>query len=743
MPHIRFGCSLCACWLLCLGTLLLVTRVGLADGVPRVLPEGNLPDDVRLGALKDLNGYFPFAPPATAEAWQERAEKVRRHLLVTQGLWPMPERTPANPVIHGKLDLGDYTVEKVFFESYPGHFVTGNLYRPKGAEGVKNADGRRPAVLSPHGHWLNGRFYDQGAKEIRQALVNGEERFEDSGRSPLQARCAQLARMGCVVFHYDMLGMADSRQIVHNPGVRAAMNTTENWGFFSPQAELRAQNMMGLQTYNSIRALDFLTELPDVDPERTGVTGASGGGTQTFMLCALDSRPKVAFPAVMVSTAMQGGCTCENACGLRVGTGNVEIAALFAPKPLGMTAAEDWTREIATKGLPELQQLYNMLGAKDAVMARPLLQFGHNYNYVSRAVMYSWINKHLGLGLEEPIVEEDYRRLSREEMTVWDDKHPLPPSGDDYERSLLSYLTQTSNKQLAALEPLDAARLDRYRDVVGQAFQVLVGRELPAAGEVTHELTSEEDRGDYLEFTGLVNHMPAGESLPVIMLQPKQWNRNVVIWLDGQGKQGLYHSGGELQLAIKKLLGGGTAVIGADLLYQGEFLADGKPLEKQRMTGDGKRANYAGYTFGYNAPLFAQRVHDALSLVSFAVHHAAAPARVDLVGVNGAAPIAAAATLEAHDKIGRLAVDTQGFRFGAVNQFDDVNFWPGAVKYGDLPALLALAAPRPLWIAGEQEKALLQTQAAYDAAGKKENLHLHSARGDKLAEAAADWLLAQ
>ncbi|MBX3411239.1 MAG: acetylxylan esterase [Pirellulales bacterium] len=713
----------------------------VAGGAPRVFPAGKLPNDARLGPLKDLNGYFPFAPPATPEAWQARAEKVRRQLLVSQGLWPMPERTPANPVIHGEIDLGDYTVEKVFFESYPGHFVTGNLYRPKGAAGVKNAEGRRPAVLSPHGHWLNGRFYDQGAKEIRKAIVNGEERFEDSGRSPLQARCAQLARMGCVVFHYDMLGMADSRQIVHNPGVREAMNTTENWGFFSPQAELRLQNMMGLQTYNSIRALDFLSELPDVDPARIAVTGASGGGTQTFMLGALDPRPKVAFPAVMVSTAMQGGCTCENACGLRVDTGNVEIAALFAPKPLGMTAADDWTREIATKGLPELQTLYEMLGVRDHVMARPLLQFGHNYNYVSRAVMYSWLNQHLGLGLEEPVVEEDYQRLSREQLTVWDDEHPLPPTGDEYERSLLRYLTETSNQQLAALEPRDAEGLERYRGVVGAAFDVLIGRDLPAAGEVTHELASEEDRGDYLEFTGTIDYAKAGESLPALMLQPKKWNRHVAIWLDGEGKQGLYDSSGELSSAIKKLLAEGTAIVGADLLYQGEFLDEGKPLERQRMVGDGKRPNYAGYTFGYNPTLFARRVHDVLSLVSFAAHHETAPARIDLVGVNGAGPIAAVAALQVGDKLGRLAIDTRGFRFASANQLDDVNLWPGSVKYGDLPAILALIAPRPIWVAGEQEKDLPLVQAAYQAAASRENLQIDAAPSAERGETAATWLL--
>ena len=90
----------------------------------------------------------------------------------------------------------------------------------------------------------------------------------------------------------------------------------------------------------------------------------------------------------MVGTAMQGGCTCENACLLRVETGNVELAALFAPKPLGMTAADDWTKEMPTKGFPELQRQFAMLGAPQNVMLTPLLQFQHNYNYPSRAAMY-------------------------------------------------------------------------------------------------------------------------------------------------------------------------------------------------------------------------------------------------------------------------------------------------------------------------------------------------------------------
>src|SRR5262245_48643534 len=130
----------------------LVFASSALGGSPRVLPEGKQPGDVRLGPLKDLNGYFPFTVPASKEEWEARAAKVRRQIALSQGIWPMPEKTPLNPMIHGRIDKGDYTVEKVFFESVPGFFVTGNLYRPK------NARGKVPGVLFAHGHWNDGRF---------------------------------------------------------------------------------------------------------------------------------------------------------------------------------------------------------------------------------------------------------------------------------------------------------------------------------------------------------------------------------------------------------------------------------------------------------------------------------------------------------------------------------------------------------------------------------------------------------
>lgn len=711
-------------------TWLLAATVAVAEA-PRVLPAGELPQDKRLGELRTLNSYSPFMPCATAEAWAKRAERVRRQMLVATGLWPMPTKTPANAVIHGKIDRGAYTVEKVYLESFPGHFVTGNLYRPKGRTG------RLPGVLSPHGHWGNGRFYDAGEKQVKEWIKQGAEKFEAGGRSPLQARCAQLARMGCVVFHYDMVGYADSVQLSHGPGFRPKMNTPENWGYFSPQAESHSQNMMGLQTYNSIRALDWFSELPDVDPRRIAVTGASGGGTQTFILCALDPRPAVAFPAVMVSTAMQGGCTCENCCYLRIGTGNVEFAALFAPRPLGMTAANDWTKEIATKGLPELKQHYAMLGAEDLVMARALLQFPHNYNYPSRAIMYGWLNKHLSLGLPEPIVEEDYRPLTIPEMSVWDDKHPKPPRGDDYERSLLKWMTQDSERQMAALIPADAASLRKYREIVGGAVDVLVGRALAPAGAISLDRRSSQQHGDYRLTAYMVRYPHEQEELPALWLEPKAWNKRAVIWLDRNGKEGLFGDDGKPKPAIAKLLAAGSAVVGVDLFGQGEFAKDGKPLAKARLVSE----TYAGYTFGYNHPVFSQRVHDILSVIS-ALKHGAVPAeKIDLVGLNGAGAWAAAARAQAGEAVDRTVADTGGFRFAKIAALDDPDFLPGGAKFLDLPGILALAAPGPLWLAGEGAEPPPVVAAAFKAAGHPQRLTIFAGTGARAEAAAVEWLV--
>lgn len=690
-------------------------------------------EDIRLQPLKDLNGYFPFKPPASVGEWEPRKEYVRRQILVAAGLWPMPTKTPLNAVIHGRIDCGQYTVEKVYFESAPGLFVTGNLYRPK------NVQGKVPGVMFAHGHRENARLHLTPEETLRKSIADGGERFENAGRSTYQSQCRQLALMGCVVWQWDMLGDSDSiqlsRPLVHGfAKQRPEMNTVANWGLYSPQAEAHCQNILGLQTLNAVRGLDFLLSLPEVDPQRTAVTGASGGGTQTMLLAAIDDRIQLSFPVVMVSTAMQGGCTCENASLLRVNTGNVEFAALFAPKPQGMNSADDWTKEMATKGFPELQQLYAAYGKKNNVFLQRGEHFPHNYNAVTRSAFYTFLNKHFQLGFPAPVIEQDFDPLPPEQLTVWDDQHPAPKAADpDFERQLLAWFTEDAHRQMLAA----AATREGLQTVVRPAVEVLIGRTLAKAGDVEWKLEDEQDRGQWLEKTGILLNTTYGEELKAVWLCPKQWNGRVVVWLDDQGTSSLRSGDGEVKPAVLKLVQAGAAVMGAELLFQG-----GEPIEQTRVVANPRE--FAGYTFGYNHTLFAQRTHDVLSIVSLLRHANAGPCpqpkSVAIAGWRSTGPLVAAAGALAGNAIDRTAVDTQGFRFGKLLDYRDPMFLPGGAKYLDLPGLLALHAPRPLWLAGEGQEPAIIT-AAYREDSQTENLATFSDEAAQQEAAAAEWLL--
>jgi hypothetical protein len=200
------------------------------------------------------------------EGWKKRAGGIREGILRGAGLSPPPGRCDLKAIVRGRRKHDGYTVENAAFESLPGFFVTGNLYRP-----APEADPqRRAAILCPHGHF---------------DTPDGGGRF----RPDMQKRCATLARMGAVVFSYDMVGWGESRQYPH-----------------------KGDKTLALQLWNGIRAVDFLVSLKEVDPGRIGVTGASGGGTQTFLLTAVDDRIAVSVPVVMVAAHFFGGCTCES-----------------------------------------------------------------------------------------------------------------------------------------------------------------------------------------------------------------------------------------------------------------------------------------------------------------------------------------------------------------------------------------------------------------------------------------------
>ena len=296
----------------------------------------------------------------TLADWTAHADSIRTQIRKGLNLETLPARNPLNAKFRNKKVLDGYTVEAVSFESLPGFYVTGNLYRPTG----KYKRQSLAVVACPHGHW---------------------SRPEDYGRfrNDMQIRCAALARMGALVFSFDMIGYGESQQLDHK----------------------YPQNLT-LQTWNAIRIIDFLLSFPEADPKRVAFTGASGGGTQTFLAAAMDDRVTVSVPVVMVSAHFFGGCTCES--GLQIHrTGNkvfsnAEIACLAAPRPMLLVSdGDDWTRNNPEVEFPFAQKVYELYGKKESVSLAHFPDEKHDYGKSKRLAVYPFLAKHLSLQLKK------------------------------------------------------------------------------------------------------------------------------------------------------------------------------------------------------------------------------------------------------------------------------------------------------------------------------------------------------
>jgi len=321
--------------------------------------------DARNVNLPNTDTHFAARTYKTLAEWQARKEFLRQQILSAAGLLPLFPKNDLHPQIFGRIENRDYSIEKVLLETLPGYYLGGNLYRP-----LKPAPPEGfPAVLTPHGHWVYGRL-------------------EHTTIASVPARAINLARQGYVVLAVDMVGYNDTIQTPHDFGDKPV---EQLWGF----------GPFGLQLWNAIRAIDFLQSLPGVNPNMIGATGASGGGTQTYMLTAVDGRVQFSAPANMVSFLMQGGSLCENSPNLRLDTNNVEFAAMMAPRPMFMAAATgDWTRNMLTEEYPAVRAIYDLYGRGEDVEAL-LFDAPHNYNQANREAMYAFFGKHV-LGEKDP-----------------------------------------------------------------------------------------------------------------------------------------------------------------------------------------------------------------------------------------------------------------------------------------------------------------------------------------------------
>jgi cephalosporin-C deacetylase-like acetyl esterase len=469
--------------------------------------------------------------PIDAEGWRTRRPEVEGAFRKAIGLEKLPERTPLNARVLARNVFGDYSVENVLFESRPGFPVSANLYRS-----LTPSKGKRPAVLCPIGHYLS------------------------AGKTTpdIQARCIKLARMGFVVLVYDAIGHGE-RMI---PG-----NIHHEAGYaLLPLGETIA----GWMVWDSMRGIDYLLTLEDVDPERIGVTGNSGGGLNTLFTAALDERVRVAvevgFTFEFGNWIKYGGthCTCTHLPGLFRSMQWFEIAGLVAPRALMMIHGEhDGLFPIsgARRAGHDTEALYTLLGQRDRVRFAELPGQPHAYSRPYRERMYGWMARHLlGQGSGDPIPEGDVQPLPEKDRRLLCD-----PDASVFPGS-------PTVVELARKKAIDAvARLPVQPGARGPAARWVRDLAAPPDGpphylfpDTVQKASARNGVPEKIAFTS-----EEGEYIPGLLWLPERRASpaKTVILVDSRGKQAVAESG-----LVPPLVEAGFTVLSVDLRGRGETL---------------------------------------------------------------------------------------------------------------------------------------------------------------------------
>jgi dienelactone hydrolase len=564
-------------------------------------------EDLRNTYTPDDNTHFAMPVYSSLGEWEARKNLLRTQILAAAGLSPMPPRTPLNPTTYGRLERDGYSIDKVLIETLPGYFLGGNLYQPL------HRSGKLPGILVAHGHWKYGRLQNETEYSVPALAVN-------------------LARQGYVVFAYDMVGYNDTRQTPHSFG-----GQDEQLWSFSP---------FGLQLWNSIRSVDYLASLPNVDSGRLAITGASGGGTQTFMLAAVDERIRFSAPVNMISANMQGGDPCEDSPGLRFGTFNPEIAAMMAPRQmLIVSSTHDWTKNTPHEEFPAIRAIYDLYGRKNKVSSIQV-DAPHNYNKESREAVYKFFGEHM-LGEHNPaaLKDREFQQEQDEDLLVL--KNGEPPAGALTYEGLFESWKQMAGRQSEA---------SSGRIAIREQLQQALATEWPTrlASDIDHENIVLSRAGVADRVGGL--YIPTGSKEATLIIHPKG--------ADAARRTSV----------VQSLVDSGRSVLMIDTFQTGAARA--------------YRNRSSRYFLTYNRSDDANRVQDILTAMAFLKMNHSGPIRV--VGLENAGVwclfAAAVAPIDVN-----LTVNLDGFD-GSDESFRKSFFVPGIQRAGGLRAARLLTS---------------------------------------------------
>lgn len=329
-------------------------------------------------AQKHLDARRAAMAGITTEAQARQRMAASREKIIRQIGGLISYKGPLNAVTTKTRDQGSFIVENLHFESLPGYIVTANLYRPKTA-------GKHPAVLYSIGHW-------------------------DEGKIAGQRIGANLAAKGFVVLAYDPTGQGE-RQQAYDPRYGRSLigGSTEQHFVAGAQALLAGESVARYFIHDSMRGIDYLQSRPEVDPARIGVSGCSGGGTQTMYIAALDPRVKVAAPACVMNSfemvvAGPTGDSEQSFPGfVSEGLDQSDWVFQFAPKPWLISSTEDdfFTPAAAKIVYDQASSFYNIFDRK-AMVKWVVGPGGHGTPLVVREAIYDWMIRWLNDAKGDP-----------------------------------------------------------------------------------------------------------------------------------------------------------------------------------------------------------------------------------------------------------------------------------------------------------------------------------------------------
>ncbi|NQV25191.1 MAG: acetylxylan esterase [Rhodopirellula sp.] len=594
-------------------------------------------------------------PPTTLAAWKTRRQILRKQLLDAWGGFPQ-EHAPLTPRVLGTLQRDGYRIEKVTFQTLPDVFMTANAYVP-------DLPGKRPAVLCVHGHW-------KGAKQDPH----------------VQARCIGLARLGFFVLAVDAFGAGER-------GIGKALGEYHGEMVAATLYPI-GRPLSGLQVYENQRAVDYLLTRPEVDGERLGITGASGGGNQSMYAGAFDERFKAVVPVCSVGNyqAYLGAacCMCEVVPGALQFTEEWGVLSLTAPQALMIVSA---TRDAfqfsvgeAQKSLAFVKPVFQLYD-RPANIRHAIFESTHDYNQPMREAMYGWMTRHLKEeGDGSPIPEAPMETEDPESLRCFpgesrpNDWMTIPKFAAREARALLAKVkTPTS---LAQWE----SSAERLRQTLDQT--VLSGTEPAAASAHSTSETSPQQTIQTITLASepgiqLTATHTTGKS-------PQKTGTVIVLSLNGESKLP------DNQLA-RVIHESGRRVVTLSLR------ATGKHAYPRDSVARAPDHNTAEWSLFLGRPLLGQWVLDLRTAISTLKDNGYASDELTVMG-TGPASIVALCAAALDDRIDHTVAVGSLATFVSDTPFESqrLGILPSGIlrDVGDVPHIAALIAPRKVTIIG-------------------------------------------